>query len=111
MSKGEKVLIPIYAMNTDKDIWGGDALEFRYVFNLVLLPFKRMLTLRWNDRPERWESPPEAISENPGVWSNLMTFLGGSHACIGYQFTLIEFVYYDLRHPDALFLTIFVSLG
>lgn len=69
VSAGDKVLIPIYAMNTDKDIWGDDALEFK---------------------PERWESPPEEISENPGVWSNLMTFLGGSRACIGYQFTLIE---------------------
>ncbi|KAF9645313.1 cytochrome P450 [Thelephora ganbajun] len=69
MSEGDRLLIPIYAMNTDRDIWGKDAFEFK---------------------PERWESPPEAISENPGVWSNLMTFLGGSRACIGYQFTLIE---------------------
>jgi cytochrome P450 len=69
MSKGDGLTIPIYAMNTDKDIWGSDAFEFK---------------------PERWESPPEAISEIPGVWGNLMTFLGGSHACIGYQFTLME---------------------
>jgi len=69
MNKGDRVVIPIYSMNTDKDIWGKDALEFV---------------------PERWESPPEAISENPGVWSNLMTFLGGPRGCIGYQFTLIE---------------------
>ncbi|KAF9778944.1 cytochrome P450 [Thelephora terrestris] len=69
MSEGDTITIPIYAMNTDKDIWGDDSLEFK---------------------PERWESPPEAISENPGVWGNLMTFLGGSHACIGYQFTIIE---------------------
>jgi len=69
ISQGDCVLIPIYAMNTDRDIWGDDALEFK---------------------PERWESPPEAISENPGVWSNLMTFLGGSRACIGHQFSLME---------------------
>jgi len=58
---------------------------------------KRILIPDHNARPERWESPPEAISENPGVWSNLMTFLGGSRACIGYQFTLIEFVPHLLR--------------
>jgi len=46
MSEGDGLLIPIYAMNTDKDIWGSDALEFK---------------------PERWESPPEAISEHPGT--------------------------------------------
>lgn len=32
MSKGDKLLIPIYAMNTDKDIWGRDSFEFKYVF-------------------------------------------------------------------------------
>jgi len=37
MAEGEKLLIPIYAMNTDKDIWGGDALEFKCAFNRNLL--------------------------------------------------------------------------
>jgi hypothetical protein len=97
-------------MNTDKDIWGNDALEFRCVFILVLLPFKQMLIRRRGDRPERWESPPKAIFENPGVWSNIMTFLGGSRACIGYQFTIIESVYHHL-HYRYLSLTGLVSLG
>ena len=92
MSKGDRITIPIYAMNTDKDMWGSDALEFKCAFRLIPLLLKQMLTHWRNNRPERWESPPEAISENPGVWGNLMTFLGGSRACIGYQFTLIEFV-------------------
>jgi len=30
-------LIPIHMMNTDKDIWGGDALEFKCAFNRNLL--------------------------------------------------------------------------
>jgi cytochrome P450 len=95
--KGDKVTIPIYAMNTDRDIWGDDALQFKCVFSLISLPFKQTLRIgRRDDRPERWESPPEAISENPGVWSNLMTFLGGSRACIGYQFTIMESVYCHL---------------
>ena len=43
-------------------------------------------------RPERWENPPEAISNIPGVWGHLLTFLGGPRACIGYRFSLIECV-------------------
>ena len=34
MAEGESLVIPIYAVNTDKDIWGGDALEFKCAFNL-----------------------------------------------------------------------------
>ena len=41
-------------------------------------------------RPERWESPPEAINRIPGVWSNVLTFLNGNRACIGYRFALAE---------------------
>jgi cytochrome P450 len=69
MSAGDRLVVPIFAMNTDKDLWGADAFEFK---------------------PDRWKSPPEAVSEHPGVWSNLMSFLGGTRACIGYQFTLLE---------------------
>ena len=40
INEGEKVVIPIYAMNTDKDIWGEDAFEFKYAFNRNLLPLE-----------------------------------------------------------------------
>ncbi|RXW13391.1 hypothetical protein EST38_g12458 [Candolleomyces aberdarensis] len=53
----------------DKKIWGEDSLEFR---------------------PERWESVPEGASAVPGVWGNMLTFLGGPRACIGYRFSLVE---------------------
>jgi cytochrome P450 len=52
-------------------MWGDDAAEFK---------------------PERWESIPEKASNIPGVWSNLLTFLGGPRACIGYRFSLVEYV-------------------
>ena len=50
-------MIPILTINRDKQYWGEDAREFK---------------------PERWVSPPDTISEIPGLWGNMMTFLGGS---------------------------------
>ncbi|KAF8061716.1 cytochrome P450 [Lyophyllum atratum] len=69
VSKGQTLMIPILAMNRDKSIWGEDAMEFR---------------------PERWEKVPEAAAGIPGVWGNMLTFLGGPRACIGYRFSLVE---------------------
>ncbi len=66
---GDRIMIPIYNLNRLEEIWGEDAEEFR---------------------PERWDNPPEAASTVPGVWGNLLTFLGGPRACIGYRFSLVE---------------------
>jgi cytochrome P450 len=41
-------------------------------------------------RPERWECIPEAVKAMPSVYSNLLTFITGAHACIGYRFAVIE---------------------
>ncbi|TFK60962.1 cytochrome P450 [Pluteus cervinus] len=67
--KGQTIMIPILAMNRATWIWGDDAAEFR---------------------PERWESVPEAATVIPGVWGNMLSFLGGPRACIGYRFSLVE---------------------
>ncbi|EPT01442.1 hypothetical protein FOMPIDRAFT_1120520 [Fomitopsis schrenkii] len=69
VDKGCMVQIPMLAVNRSKAIWGEDALEFR---------------------PERWAMVPEAAQKVPGTWSNMMTFLGGPRACIGYRFSLVE---------------------
>lgn len=77
VSKGDPIFIPILAINRSEAIWGTDAKEFN---------------------PDRWASPPEAASNVPGVWGHLMTFLGGPRACIGYRFSLVEYV--SLNFPS-----------
>ncbi|OBZ67938.1 hypothetical protein A0H81_12339 [Grifola frondosa] len=65
-------MVGVMACNTSKTIWGDDAYEWK---------------------PERWLSPlPNTVSEAhiPGIYSNLMTFLGGGRACIGFKFSQLE---------------------
>ncbi|KAI0075643.1 cytochrome P450 [Panus rudis PR-1116 ss-1] len=69
IAKGDLISISLLVMNRLKMFWGEDAHEFR---------------------PERWEKPPAEITEIPGVWGHMMTFLGGPRACIGFRFSLIE---------------------
>ncbi|KAJ6456998.1 cytochrome P450 [Mycena vitilis] len=68
--KGQIIHMPILAVNTDPEIWGEDAAEFR---------------------PERWEKVPAAASGIPSVWANLFTFFAGPNNCIGFKFSLAEF--------------------
>ncbi|KAJ7242990.1 cytochrome P450 [Mycena rebaudengoi] len=67
--KGQRIYIPLLAVNIDKTLWGEDAAEFK---------------------PERWEHLPGTVQAIPGVWSNLMTFFAGPHHCIGFRFSLAE---------------------
>ncbi|KAL0573217.1 hypothetical protein V5O48_008737 [Marasmius crinis-equi] len=69
VKKGQTFVLPLLAINKDKKVWGEDAEEFR---------------------PERWSNLPEAVKSVPGVWSNMMTFLGGPRGCIGWRFAVIE---------------------
>ncbi|PIL29242.1 cytochrome P450 [Ganoderma sinense ZZ0214-1] len=69
INEGSPIIIPIQTLNRLRSVWGEDSYEFK---------------------PERWEDPPEAISNIPGVWGHLLTFLGGPRACIGYRFSLVE---------------------
>jgi len=59
----------IMSVNKLTSIWGEDANEFR---------------------PERHLPPPDTAHAIPGVWGNLLTFLGGQRNCIGYRFALAE---------------------
>ncbi|KAJ3553546.1 hypothetical protein NM688_g3552 [Phlebia brevispora] len=70
--KGTTIIVAIRSCNRNKRIWGEDA---------------------WEWKPERWlGSVPSAVKEArvPGIYANLMTFLGGGHSCIGFKFSQLE---------------------
>ncbi|KAI0027308.1 cytochrome P450 [Vararia minispora EC-137] len=69
LAAGDIVSIPIEVLSRSSEIWGPDAAVFR---------------------PERWENPPPAAADIPGVLAGLPAFLAGPHACIGFRFALAE---------------------
>ncbi|KAF7768284.1 hypothetical protein Agabi119p4_7527 [Agaricus bisporus var. burnettii] len=69
---GTTIHVSIIGANRNPDMWGTDAKEWK---------------------PERWLNPlPDKVAEAhmPGIYSHLMTFLGGSRACIGFKFSQLE---------------------
>jgi cytochrome P450 len=72
LKNNTNVVLGLGVANRDVSIWGEDADEWK---------------------PERWigRSPDEVSKERlPGVYSGMMTFLGGGRACIGFKFSLLE---------------------
>ncbi|VDC05266.1 unnamed protein product [Peniophora sp. CBMAI 1063] len=69
VSKGDMIRFPIQVINRMEEYWGEDAHQFR---------------------PERWSKLPDTVKELPGVFSNMLTFFAGTHACIGYRFSIAE---------------------
>ncbi|KAJ4474883.1 cytochrome P450 [Lentinula aciculospora] len=70
--KGTTVLMSIVNANRNPELWGKDAKEWK---------------------PERWLSPlPDALvnARIPGIYSHLMTFIGGGRSCIGFKFSELE---------------------
>ncbi|KAF8514432.1 cytochrome P450 [Hysterangium stoloniferum] len=94
------IIISIIASNHNKKVWGEDASEWR---------------------PERWVTSNQEFDVNnlsdskdnvkyPGVYSTIMTFLGGNRACIGFKFAEMEIKqviatlisHFDFSLPSAL---------
>ncbi|KAJ2919733.1 hypothetical protein MD484_g701, partial [Candolleomyces efflorescens] len=72
VARGTATLISIWACNRNPAVWGPDAKEWK---------------------PDRWLKPlPESVVDAhiPGVYSHLMTFIGGSRSCIGFKFSQLE---------------------
>ncbi|KZT01991.1 cytochrome P450 [Laetiporus sulphureus 93-53] len=70
--KGTFTFVGILALNRSKAIWGEDASEWK---------------------PGRWLSPlPDTVagSHIPGIFSSIMTFSGGTRACIGFKFAELD---------------------
>ncbi|KAG5716767.1 Leukotriene-B(4) omega-hydroxylase 2 [Termitomyces sp. T112] len=68
--KGSFVHVAVEGFNLDKGIWGDDAWEFH---------------------PDRWDNLPETAVQQPGLYSNILSFSAGPRSCIGMRFSLIEF--------------------
>ncbi|KAH7325283.1 cytochrome P450 [Rhizoctonia solani] len=72
IKKGTHLYLSLGSVNRDKQTWGEDADQFN---------------------PSRWLEPlPGSVidSKIPGVYSNIMTFLGGPRSCIGVRFSQLE---------------------
>ncbi|KZT52148.1 cytochrome P450 [Calocera cornea HHB12733] len=77
--KGTCIHVPVEGFNLLKEVWGPDA----HAFN-----------------PDRWDSLPPAARDQPGLYSNIMTFSAGPRACIGQRFSIIEmkiFIFHLVR--------------
>ncbi|KDR84606.1 hypothetical protein GALMADRAFT_237500 [Galerina marginata CBS 339.88] len=74
VQKGTPVYVGLASTNRSTALWGPDAAEFK---------------------PERWmgrqahESTVQQV-KTPGIFSNMMTFLGGGRACPGMKFAFLE---------------------
>lgn len=69
---GTEMVISILSANRNPALWGPDSEEWK---------------------PERWLNPlpqPLIDAQIPGVFSHLMTFIGGGRACIGFKFSQLE---------------------
>ncbi|KAG8743097.1 hypothetical protein FRC10_000397 [Ceratobasidium sp. 414] len=90
IQKGDLIVLPILAMNRNKEIWGEDSAEFRYAFGAVASDANSFSLVFV--RPERWDDLPEAAKTMPGVWGHLMTMKA-------LLYTLVRAIEFDID-PD-----------
>lgn len=80
--KGSYVHIPIEGWNLSQEVWGPDALVFKYVFVFLSTHFIHFCAFF---SPSRSYNPSQTFGPN-----NLLTFGYGRQSCLGYKFTLAE---------------------
>ncbi|PPR01289.1 hypothetical protein CVT24_006364 [Panaeolus cyanescens] len=74
--EGTSVYVGMAALNRSTTLWGPDAAQF--------------IPERWMGH-QAYESTMEKI-KTPGIFSNIMTFLGGGRGCPGMKFALLEII-------------------
>jgi cytochrome P450 len=88
VKKGDLIPIHILIANRSKEIWGEDARQWKCVLRIPYFVFHLTDILC---SPDRWlNGIPETAKAVPGIYGPLLTFINGSHACIGWRFALIE---------------------
>ncbi|KAL4072764.1 cytochrome P450 [Scleroderma yunnanense] len=94
--KDTTLIISILNANLDRDVWGEDAREWRPDRWLGIEAYGRDENEDVFDDNQNGEhghsKMPGAKTEMryPGVYANMMTFLGGGRACIGFKFAEME---------------------
>jgi cytochrome P450 len=75
IKKHDAIYVPIILINQSVELWGTDAEEWK---------------------PERWMAGhghagvPAAVKDIPALWGNMLSFLAGPRACIGFRFSLYQ---------------------
>ncbi|KAG2153235.1 cytochrome P450 [Suillus clintonianus] len=99
--QGTHIIISILAANRHQEIWGADANDWRPE-RWLSSPLAAPSETHGIDTPvggedavsvSRRTAPILGVQDGvrfPGVYSNMMTFLGGSRSCIGFKFAEME---------------------
>ncbi|KAH9899237.1 cytochrome P450 [Cubamyces lactineus] len=96
---GTNVIVSILGANRSKRVWGPDANEWRPERWLAQAPAGERggisvagtgVDLEFGDESQAVTEGSEKEVRYPGVYGSMMTFFGGSRACIGFKFAEME---------------------